>query len=91
MKEQRFKFGDKVTYKSKYDSINKSGEVGYYLGGSDQGGYVGRILSYYEYNNAKKCWEIDVTSRDSGSYIMLESDFLEYDEQPVKNEFFPLY
>ena len=91
MKEQKFKFGDKVTYKSKYDSITKSGDVGYYLGGKDQDGYVGTILGYMDFNSIKDCWEIDVTSTDFGSYVMLETDFLEYDEQPVINEFFPIY
>jgi hypothetical protein len=89
---QRFKVGDKVTYKSNKNETKKIDDSqGYYLGGKDQDGYVGTILGYVDFNSIKDCWEIDVTSTDSGSYVMLETDFLEYDEQPVINEFFPIY
>ena len=43
MKEQRFKEGDFVTYKS-HEYCR------YYYGGADMGGYVGRIIKYRAFN-----------------------------------------
>lgn len=74
MKKQRFKVGDKVTYKSK-DEFGGS----YCHGGSNQGGYVGTIKSYGSYYSTKNCYTITVSTKDGGEYAMLESEFYEYD------------
>jgi len=74
MKKQRFKVGDRVTYKSRdeFDGV-------YCHGGTDQGGYVGRIESYGPYNPTKQCYNITVSTKEGGSYNMIESEFYEYD------------
>ena len=74
MKKQRFKVGDRITYKSRdeFDGV-------YCHGGTDQGGYVGRIESYGPYNPTKQCYNITVSTKEGGSYNMLESEFREYD------------
>jgi hypothetical protein len=72
MKPQRFKVGDKVTYKSK-DECD-----GYKYGGIDNDGYVGTIRKYVSYNSDENCYLIAVSSRE-GEYNMLESEFREYD------------
>jgi len=91
--EQRFKIGDNVTYKNKKDCISDGGTKGfYYIGGVDQGGFVGEIRKYYSYNKKMDCWKILVTIKDKGyTYTMLESEFLEYDKPVVTNELFPIY
>ena len=87
MKDKRFKVGDEVTYKSKNDCVDKGV---YYYTGDDQDGFVGEVLKYDYYNEKMGCWKILVTTRDDGSYYMLESEFLEYDKQS-SNELFPIY
>lgn len=80
MKPQRFKVGDKVTYKSK-DDFGGS----YCHGGSNQGGYVGTIKSYGSYYSTKNCYTITVSTKGGGEYAMLESEFYEYyGSTPVK-------
>lgn len=80
MKPQRFKVGDKVTYKSK-DEFGGS----YCHGGSNQGGYVGTIKSYGNYYSTKNCYTITVSTKGGGEYAMLESEFYEYyGSTPVK-------
>lgn len=78
MKPQRFKVGDKVTYKAKSECN------GYRHGGTDHSGYEGTITSYGSYYSEKECYGIQVTSRE-GTYSMIESEFHEYDgSTPVK-------
>lgn len=86
--EKRFKVGDHVTYKSHKDCYNGV----YCYGGGDQGGYVGRIVSYGVFIHNHGCWEIDVTYRggDTGRFTMLESEFVEYDI-PKNQDLFPIY
>jgi hypothetical protein len=76
MKEQIFKVGDEVTYKS-HDECGGN----YYYGGYNLDGYVGKILSYIKYCEDKECWKV-LASNDDGSYYMLESEFVEYDKKP---------
>ena len=74
MKPQRFKVGDKVTYRFRSDCKDNY----YRWGGDDHGGYVGTIKSYDSYEPDYNCYGIKVTSRE-GEYTMLESEFYEYD------------
>jgi hypothetical protein len=74
MKPQRFKVGDKVTYRFRSDCKDNY----YRWGGDDHGGYVGTIKSYDSYQPDYNCYGIKVTSRE-GEYTMLESEFYEYD------------
>lgn len=84
-KEKRFKKGDHVTYKSCGDCNG-----GYYFyGGQDFGGYVGRIIEYYSFNEEGGSYEISVTN-NHGKYSMLESEFEEYDN-PKTQELFPIF
>jgi len=70
---KRWKVGDKVTYKSRKECGGK-----YKFGGGDQEGFIGKIKEYRIYNSSEKCWEINVTTKSS-TYIMLESEFKEWD------------
>lgn len=80
MKEQRFKVGDRVTYKSYLQCGGK-----YYYDGEDQKGFVGEINSYDYYVEEKGCYKIYVRTSTGGTYMMLESEFCEYDgSTPVK-------
>lgn len=74
MKQPRFKAGDMVTYKYKKDLTG-----GYMFGGICLGGYIGTIKCYRQYMERHGCYEISVTT-GSGTYAMLESEFLEYDK-----------
>jgi len=93
MKEKRFKVGDIVTYKSTKDCVGRYGtKEQYYYSGYDQGGFVGKIVSYSFYDEKMGCWKIRVTIKEQGyNYTMLESEFLEYDKPVVANELFPIY
>lgn len=73
MEERKFNVGDKITYKSRQACGGK-----YAYGGEDNAGFVGTIRSYGSYNEKFKCYDISVTSR-GGTYLMLESEFEEYD------------
>lgn len=80
MKPQRFKVGDRVTYKSYLQCGGK-----YYYDGEDQKGFVGEINSYDYYVEEKGCYKIYVRTSTGGTYMMLESEFCEYDgSTPVK-------
>lgn len=80
MKPQRFKVGDRVTYKSYLQCGGK-----YYYDGKDQKGFVGEINSYDYYVEEKGCYKIYVRTSTGGIYMMLESEFCEYDSStPVK-------
>lgn len=74
--EPRFKVGDKITYKSRASC--KDGRYKY--GGEDHAGYVGIVqdIHFYCYD----CYKISVTSR-AGGYMMLESEFEEYDSPGI--------
>ena len=89
MNEPKFKVGDKVTYKKSKDCIDYNGNHGYYHGGVDNGGYIGVIDSYRDYNYNMRCYEIVVTNIFDGFYTMLESEFVEYNKQST--ELFPLF
>ena len=91
MKESRFKVGDKVTYKKREDCVQSNGDKGYYYTGSDQGGFVGTVGAIYNFNTKMDCYNISVGIQGGGGYSMFECEFVEYDEQPVTNQFFPLY
>ncbi len=92
MKEQRFKVGDKVTYKNRKDCVNRDGtKGGYYHGGDDQGGFVGEILDYWGYAEDMGCYKISVTTIYGNWFGMLECEFIEYDKPEVSSELFPIY
>jgi hypothetical protein len=74
MKPQRFKVGDRVTYKSRSECYGG----GYHYGGNNQYGYVGTIKEYVKYKPDNNCYKITVTCKE-GEYSMLESEFYEYD------------
>lgn len=74
MKKQKFKIGERVTYKSTEDCGD-----GYCYGGINQDGYVGTIKSYGGYNSTRNCYIIIVSTKEGGEYSMLESEFYEYD------------
>jgi hypothetical protein len=75
MKPQRFKVGDRVTYKSRSECYGG----GYHYGGNNQYGYVGTIKEYLKYKPDNNCYKITVTCKE-GEYSMLESEFYEYDD-----------
>ena len=80
-KEKRFNVGDKVTYKNQDDCPKGK----YRYGGINQGGYVGTIQEYSEYQEEYSCWRIEVSSNGESalsSYSMLEDEFIEYDASP---------
>jgi hypothetical protein len=68
-KEKRFSVGDTVTYKT-----NRS----YYYGGMAPTKLEQKIVGYGDYNTIKECYAITVT-HDGNGYLMLESEFEEYD------------
>jgi hypothetical protein len=72
---QRFKVGDKVTYKS----IKSLPDSRYNYGGCDQGLFVGTIKYYGSYYPEYGCYSIYVSTKTEGDYNMLESEFFEYD------------
>ena len=72
---ERFKVGDKVTYKPK----NSLPGSKYNFGGEDQGFFVGTIKYYASYYPEYGCYPIDVSTKEGGMYSMLESEFFEYD------------
>lgn len=74
--EPIFKIGDQITYKNKEDCPNKA----YLWGGTDQGGFIGKVTGVNEYNKERQCYVIYVTTSERTNYIMLEDEFLEYDE-----------
>lgn len=94
MKEQKFKVGQKVTFKYKRDCYSSHGDKGYYgHGGVCQGGRVGRIVSYNNYNSKHAQHSICVSfnrARQEEHYNMYENEFIEYDEQPSA-DLFPIY
>jgi hypothetical protein len=75
MKPQRFKVGDRVTYKSRSECYGG----GYHYGGNNQYGYVGTIKEYIKYKPDNNCYKITVTCKE-GEYSMLECEFYEYDD-----------
>lgn len=93
-REPRFKIGDKVTYK-KFKECRKSNGVdyGYYFGGIDHGGFVGEIINNEGYyNEEKNCYQISVSTKiSSATFVMLESEFEEYDVVTSTNDLFPIY
>ena len=89
-KEKRFKIGDKITYKPMKDCTHYDGRKNsYYFGGNEQEGHVGKIVNYLSYVEYKECWRIHVTTIKSGSYGMLECEFIEY-TKPTQ-DLFPIY
>ena len=83
MKEQRFKIGDQVTYKSREKCISSNGHKGiYFYGGDEHHGFVGTITNYNGYRDTEECYSIDVTSKEHHTFSMLECEFEEYDHKP---------
>ena len=86
--DRKFNVGDKVTYKSK----DQFPDGKYEYGGVNQGGYVGKITSYLDFQPSKDCWKISVTTSNGCDFNMLESEFEEYDSDstlrydPILNE-----
>lgn len=81
MKEPYFKVGDKVTYKSRKDCINKYDKTGaYYYVGNEQGGYRGEVLDIDRYVPSRNCYSIIVKSKEGGNYMMLENEFKEFSD-----------
>jgi hypothetical protein len=72
---ERFKIGDKVTYKP---TKSLPGSC-YHFGGYDEGLFVGTIKYYGSYYPEYGCYSIDVSTKYDGIYTMLESEFFEYD------------
>jgi len=71
-----FKVGDKVTFKSKSQCINKSGkEEEYYYYGEDLTGIIGEVIKIY-------LIKVEFTKKNGsiGLYDMLESEMVEYDQ-----------
>jgi hypothetical protein len=80
MKEKRFKVRDNVTYKSRVNCTSQYGSLdSYYYGGTDHDGFVGKIVGYNGFNEERGCWCLNVSTKYDHSYIMLESEFKEYD------------
>ena len=83
MKEQRFKVGDQVTYKSREKCISSKGCEGrYFYGGDEHDGFVGTITNYNGYRDKEDCYSIDVTSKEHYTFSMIECEFVEYDKKP---------
>ena len=92
MKKQRFKVRDNVTYKARVNCTHHGGEKDtYYYGGTDQDGFVGKIISYNGFIEERDCWSLNASSNHGHSYIMLESEFKEYDSIKESNDLFPIY
>jgi hypothetical protein len=72
---ERFKVGDKVTYKPTKSLPGSR----YNFGGENQALFVGTIKYYDSYYPEYGCYSIDVSTKDDGVYTMLESEFFEYD------------
>lgn len=72
--QPKFYVGKPVTYKNFRDCGGK-----YYFSGEDKGGFVGTITSYDYYVEEKNCYKIYVTTPMGHTYMMLESEFEEYD------------
>lgn len=80
MKPQRFEVGDIVTYK---DTTTLPGR-NYRYGGANHVGFKGKIVRYNAFMSDENCYSIEVTSEETHTYTMLESEFEEYDS-PVTN------
>jgi hypothetical protein len=92
MKQKRFKVRDNVTYKARVNCTHQGGEIDtYYYGGTDQDGFVGKIVSYKGFNEEMGCWGLNVSTKDGHSYIMLESEFKEYDSIKESSDLFPIF
>lgn len=76
MKQPVFKVGDLVTYKYSKDCPNNK----YYYGGECHGGWRGKVISIASWKSDKNCYDIIVTTKTESEYVMVESEFLEYDE-----------
>jgi len=72
--EEKFKVGDKVTYKSVKNLVDGK----YNHGGICQSGFVGEIIEYRSFNKKRNCYEILVTNFGNAEYTMLEDEFIEF-------------
>jgi Uri superfamily endonuclease len=91
--KKRFKIGDTVTFKFKNDCNTKKNYLGYYYSGDCQGGVKAKIIEHVEYISFKKIWRIDVSffdkeNKENNTYTMLESEFLEFNNQIEDYEIF---
>ena len=92
MKQKRFKVRDNVTYKARVNCTHQGGEIDtYYYGGTDQDGFVGKIISYTGFIEERDCWSLKVSNNYCDSYIMLESEFKEYDSIKESSDLFPIF
>ena len=82
-----FNVGDKVSYKKQQDCHDSNGDIRYYYGGDCQYGFVGIIKNYYKYIPKENCYKIEVTTKFGGSFLMLESEFEEYDFKKTPHDF----
>lgn len=83
MKEKRFRVGDTVTFKNDFECISPTGRNTYYWGGVNCGGLRGEIVKYEDYIDEVGCYTIHVlfSGTESYQYMMLESEFLEYNRK----------
>lgn len=83
MKKCKFKKGDYVTYKYVSDLPKRR----YERGGDCQGGFKGKITSTPIYNDSVGCFTFSVTvkSYSHSSYSMLESEFVEFNENKIEH------
>jgi len=77
---KRFNIGDKVMYKVCSELPGSK----YFFGGICQGGFVGEIRDYLDYNSDQGCWKVSVTTNKGYCYSMLEKEFVQYDGEVVK-------
>ena len=92
MKKQRFKVRDNVTYKARVNCTNQSGDIdSYYYSGTDHDGFVGEIVGYNSFNEEMDCWTLNVSTKHDHSYVMLESEFKEYDSIKESSDLFPIF
>jgi hypothetical protein len=76
--EPKFYVGKPVTYKNFRDCGGS-----YYYSGEDKGGFVGTVTSYDHFVEEKNCYRINVTTPMGHTYMMLESEFEEYDSSYI--------
>ena len=78
-----FKKGDNATYKD-FKSIRKGQ---YQFGGSNQHGFVGKVIEVGYYLEQFDCYLLVVTTSSHGTLNMAEIDFVEYYQKSPKDPF----
>lgn len=89
-KEQKFKIGQKVTYKFKYECNSYERKEKYKFGGFCRGGREAIIEEYGSWSEDNNCWIVKVelidkslSSFDEYDYHMLESEFKEWNVNDI--------